>query len=161
MELMDWMQLTVAASCVGSFAYAARRVSSDLLRDAIRMRKLNELLDRAADEGSGVPPALQKAFQEGSMATRSALDRAIEHDGMPRTDRRSRQRYVVRDRAGRPLCETGWRVAAWFVWLAHRSSGATAHDRFSWIVDDKSWLRCGDMPCQERKAKRAGHMENR
>ncbi|KVV25109.1 hypothetical protein WK78_03205 [Burkholderia cepacia] len=89
MGLMDWMQVTVAASFVGSFAYAARRVSSDLLRDAARMRKLNELLDLAADEGSGVPPSLQSAFQEGSMATRVVLDRAIERDGMPRTGHRA------------------------------------------------------------------------
>ncbi|WP_175914663.1 hypothetical protein [Burkholderia metallica] len=94
MELMDLMQVTVAASVVGSFAYSARRVSGDLLRDAARMRKLNELLDRAADEGSGVPPPLQSAFQEGSSATRVALDWAIEHDGMPRIGRRAR--YSIR-----------------------------------------------------------------
>ncbi|NTX19775.1 hypothetical protein [Burkholderia cepacia] len=94
MELMDWMQVTVAASFVGSFAYAARRVSSDLLRDAVRMRKLNELLYRAATESSRVPTSRQSAFQAGSLATRAVLDRAIEYGGMPRTGRRGR--YSIR-----------------------------------------------------------------
>ncbi|WP_175977502.1 hypothetical protein [Burkholderia sp. BCC1047] len=90
MELMDWMLVTVAVSFAGSFAYASRRVSSDLPGDVVRMRKLNELLDRAATEGSGVPTSLQSAFQAGSMATRAALDRAIEYGGMPRAGRRRR-----------------------------------------------------------------------
>lgn len=90
MELTDWMRVTVAASFVGSCAYAARRVSGDLLRDAVRMRKLYELLDRAVDDASGVPPSLQSAFEKGSLATRVALDLATVHDGLPRTGHRAR-----------------------------------------------------------------------
>lgn len=69
---------------------------------------------------------------------------------METTPRPHKPRYVVRDRAGRLLRETDARLIAWWVWFKSRSAGATAHDRISWIEDEKSWLRCGDLPPEQR-----------
>lgn len=62
-----------------------------------------------------------------------------------------RIRYVVRDKTGRKIKETDSRIIAWLTWFARRSEGATAHDRFSWIEDEKSWLRCGDLTPDQRR----------
>ncbi|HEF5871148.1 TPA: hypothetical protein SAY52_001738 [Burkholderia cenocepacia] len=93
MELMDWMhdgdryvrRLVCACGQTREQRSSARCGS---------YAQVNELLDRAVAEESGVPASLQSAFQEGSMATSTALDRAIEHGGMPRAGRRVR--YSIR-----------------------------------------------------------------
>lgn len=59
-------------------------------------------------------------------------------------------RYLVRDRSGRMLHGTDFRLSAWWVWCRRRKQGATAHDLRSWIEDSNSWLRCGDLPLQQR-----------
>jgi hypothetical protein len=69
---------------------------------------------------------------------------------MEATLRHRKPRYVVRDSAGRVLRETDSRLTAWWVWFRNRRDGATAHDRLSWIEDEKSWLRCGDLPPEKR-----------
>lgn len=62
----------------------------------------------------------------------------------------AKPRYVVRDRAGYALRETDSRLVAWWSWFRRRSDGATAHDRRSWVEDNRSWLRCGDLPPEKR-----------
>lgn len=69
---------------------------------------------------------------------------------MQTNSRPRKSRYVVRDRAGRALRETDSKLVAWWVWFNNRNDGATAHDRLSWIEDEKSWLRCGDLPPEHR-----------
>lgn len=62
----------------------------------------------------------------------------------------TKPRYVVRDRTGHVLRETDSKLAAWLAWFRGRRDGATAHDRRSWIEDEKRWLRCGDLPPEQR-----------
>ncbi|WP_156432568.1 hypothetical protein [Burkholderia sp. MSMB1498] len=70
-----------------------------------------------------------------------AADRAAES---------AKPRYVIRDRTGHALLETDSRLVAWWAWFRSRRDGATAHDRRSWVEDDRNWLRCGDLPPGQR-----------
>ncbi len=65
--------------------------------------------------------------------------------------RPSKSRYVVRDRKGHAVRETDSKLVAWWVWFRGRNDGATAYDRRSWIEDNESWLRCGDLPSAKRE----------
>lgn len=56
--------------------------------------------------------------------------------------RQRKARYVVRDSAGDAIRETDSRFIAWWTWFRRRSTGVTAHDRLSWIDDERRWLRC-------------------
>jgi hypothetical protein len=59
-------------------------------------------------------------------------------------------RYVVRAPSGAAIYQSDNRCAAWWAWFRNRQGGATAYDRLMWIEDKKSWLRCGDLPREER-----------
>jgi hypothetical protein len=66
------------------------------------------------------------------------------------TARQRKPRYVIRAPSGVAIYQSDNRWAAWWAWFHHRQGGATAHDRLMWIKDKKSWLRCGDLPREER-----------
>ncbi len=65
----------------------------------------------------------------------------------------SKPRYVVRDAQGDAVRETESRFFAWWVWFRRRNFDYTAHDRRSWVEDESSWLRCGDLPAAKRVGK--------
>lgn len=56
-------------------------------------------------------------------------------------ERQRKPRYEVRDESGEMLRATDSRLMAWWTWFRRRRQGATAHDRLSWVVDERSWLR--------------------
>jgi hypothetical protein len=83
----------------------------------------------------------------------AAGERTKEQSGLLAAERAAqttKARYVVRDRTGHALLETDSRLVAWWSWFRRRGAGATAHDRRSWVEDDRSWLRCGDLPPGKR-----------
>lgn len=74
--------------------------------------------------------------------------------------RQRKPRYIVRDSAGLAIRETDSRFVAWWTWVRRRSAGVTAHDRLSWIDDERSWLRTeGDLSVGTVRRQETDHRE--
>ena len=106
------------------------------------------------DEGWTSKASKGARLVAGQTSAESGADERRKEDCRLRAADRAAQsamtRSVVRDRVGHAMRATESRLIAWWTWFRSRSDGATAHDRRSWIEDDRRWIRCGDLPPGQR-----------